>query len=124
MRHAQRSTRTSSAPLVSTAGALVALVAVAAMMTSSAVAAPSASVGESRQTMTEGAKVRAAVAAVAAAARKLVEGHRLVHALSANWPSIASASSVASTPIESPLAIDPPLAALPERLLDLPPPTR
>lgn len=107
--------------MVSTTGAVVALVALAAMMSSSAVAAPAARV-EARQSMREGAAVRAAVAAVAAAARHLVAGDRLVHALPAQWSAALAAPVVPSILCSVEASAMPPIAALPERLLDLPPP--
>lgn len=115
-------TRSSPTALASTAGALVALVAVAAMMTTSAAGSPTGS-GEVRQTINEGAKVRAAVAAVAAAARQLVDGHRLTQAFPARWPAMnVVADSETSNDRTRAAAAPSPLLVLCEPILDLPPP--
>jgi hypothetical protein len=107
--------------LVSTTGAVVALVAIAAMMTSSTVAAPSAHV-EARQSVREGAAVRAAVAAVAAAARHLVAGDRLMHALPGDMSITAAVPSIVPLPRMAESRSIAAATFLPERLLDLPPP--
>lgn len=118
----QQINRPSPTALASTAGALVALVAVAAMMTTTVVATPTCS-GEVRQTINEGAKVRAAVAAVAAAARQLVDGHRLTQALPARWPAmVVVADSRTSNDRARAAAVPSPLLVLCEPILDLPPP--
>ena len=124
MHPTRRTSRPSQPGLVSTAGALVALVAVAAMMTSSAVATPSPASHDARQTVAEGAKVRAAVAAVAAAARTLVDGDRLVDALPADWSDDLCVVRITCVmPVAAP-RIDSTIAELSESLLDLPPPMR
>lgn len=102
---------------------MVALVAVAAMMTSSAVTSSVAGAGEARQTITEAAKVRAAVAAVAAVARTFVKGERLVHALPAEWIDGLAIIEVAGDFGRDVRVVAPPVASLCEILLDLPPPT-
>ena len=116
-----RTTRPTTTGIASTAGALVALVAVTAMMTSSAVAAPAVRT-ETRQSVSEGAAVRAAVAAVAAAARHLVAGDRLMHALPGEWTIAPAAPSIRPILRSAETSAIAPIAALPERLLDLPPP--
>ena len=122
MSSSRRPTRSSSPGLVNTAGALVALVAVAALMTSTAAATPVRTSGEARQTTIEGAKVRAAVAAVAAAARTLIDGDRLMHAMPADWTDDLRIVEVAGAVVrESPLS-ESSITILPESLLDLPPP--
>jgi hypothetical protein len=107
--------------LASTAGALVAMVAVAAMMTSSAVAAPAAR-AETRQSVSEGAAVRAAVAAVAAAARHLVTGDRLLHAMPSAWSWATPQATIDLIIYSADERLAPTLTTLSERLLDLPPP--
>ena len=89
---------------------------------STAAAAPLGSVSEARQTTIEGAKVRAAVAAVAAAARTLIDGDRLMHALPADWSDDLRIVEFAGAVVcESPLS-ESSIAVLSETLLDLPPP--
>lgn len=108
--------------MVNTAGALVALVAIAAMMTTTAAAAPLGTSCEARQTTIEGAKVRAAVAAVAAAARTLIDGDRLMHAMPADWSDDLRIVEVAGAVVRESPSGESSIAVLSEMLLDLPPP--
>jgi hypothetical protein len=119
-RHAQRSTAPGLCP---TASALVALVAIAAMVTSASAATPVVRT-EARQSMTEGAAVRAAVAAVAAAARELVGGDRLVQDLPSAWSLELGARDDGIDVRGADESAAPRLTTLAERLLDLPPPRR
>ena len=123
MKARRRTSHHTQQGLFSTAGAMVALVAVAAMMTSSAVASPVAGASEARQTITEAAKVRAAVAAVAAVARTFVKGERLVHALPAEWIDGLAIIEVGGAFDRDDRTFAPPVPSLRENLLDLPPPT-
>jgi hypothetical protein len=117
------SSRSASPGVASTAGALVALVAVAALMTSATPIVRATPSSDARQSISEGAAVRAVAAAVVAAARDLVGGgERLVHALPDEWmlaPIVVSSSAVDQCATSEAPAV---LSVLPESLLDLPPP--
>jgi hypothetical protein len=110
------------------AGALIALVTVAALLTSTApaVAARLATTNrEARHTLSEGATVRAVAAAVVAAARDLVGGSdRLVDALPEQWMLESRACVQPALPPVLSAAATPQPMTLRESLLNLPPPAR
>jgi hypothetical protein len=112
--------RNAATSLTTTAGAIVALMAIAATVT----AAPSArsAIVESRTSLADTNAVRAMAAAIAAVARELAGGERVVAAL----PVISMWSTLASPSGDQFLSRgddDRPIPGrLEEHLLDLPPP--
>jgi hypothetical protein len=110
------------------AGALIALVTVAALLTSTAPAVAArlaTSNHEARHTLSEGATVRAVAAAVVAAARDLVGGSgRLVDALPEQWTLKSRACVQPALPPALSAFATPQRITLRESLLDLPPPAR
>jgi hypothetical protein len=107
------------------AGALIALVTVAALQTSTVAARLATTNQEARHTLSEGATVRAVAAAVVAAARDLVGGSdRLVDALPEQWLLESRACVQPALPPVLSAAATPQPMTLRESLLDLPPPAR
>lgn len=120
--HRPPSRRTATVGLTTTAGAIVALMAIAATVTAAPTARPA--VVESRSSLAETNAVRAVAAAMAAVARELAGGERVVAAMPVSLliaplstPAIPQVLSLRDRAVPLPGVLD-------ERLLDLPPPGR
>ena len=123
----RRTTRSDVSGLASNASALIALVAVAALMTSVPGLHSRIAPVEVRSALTEGQSARELAAAVAAAARELVGAERLVPQIGA--APIGQIDRDSLTLAASFVHFDPATVqvirsrVVAERLLDLPPPT-
>jgi hypothetical protein len=117
-----RRRRAAQTSLANTAGAFIALVAIAATINSLPGANIRAALLESRTPLAEATTVRAVAAAVAAAARELAGAERITAALPAEQ--FASALAPAGLPIPITRDADAIVRSQPlnERLIDLPPP--
>ena len=122
-RRAHHAANVRASTSATSAGALIALVTVAALLTSAAPAVTARVVSnEARHSVNEGAAVRAVAAAVVAAARDLVGGDRLIDALPEDWLCLAQFAAIESIIQREAEEAPPHQPTLRESLLDLPPP--